>query len=377
MTSREPSVRAAAALPTPVHQPVRPAEEGPVDFDLMVAAFRRAAEQNPAEVVARHYRLGGGRVVIRCAGTALSDDIHAPMAHLQLDEAPEVAPDLEIEIWDERATGVGCQACVIGPDPEATGTVSIYGPGRFVLHQSPQARSVIDRRARRIVTWIADHERLTQYELGRPLHSDLLLWHRDRGIQAVHAGLVALGGEGVLFGGPGGSGKTTTALTCLRAGMAYLADDYVGLQLVADSTWLGHSLYSSTHLAPHHIKRFPDLIPHSRPGRMAREDKHLVLLERLYPGRFAASATIRVIALPRVVDATETRTRPASKIEVLRQLAPSSLFGLPYGSSGRKSFDAMVGLVESVPTVWLELGRDLEGIPRAVAALIGRKLPES
>jgi len=78
-----------------------------------------------------------------------------------------------------------------------------------------------------------------------------------------------------------------------------------------------------------------------------------------------------------VVDATETRTRPASKIEVLRQLAPSSLFGLPYGSSGRKSFDAMVGLVESVPTVWLELGRDLEGIPRAVAALIGRKLPES
>jgi len=56
---------------------------------------------------------------------------------------------------------------------------------------------------------------------------------------------------------------------------------------------VGCSLSPSTHLAPHHITRFPDLLPHARPGRLAGEDKHLVLLAPLYPAQLAAGAVIR------------------------------------------------------------------------------------
>lgn len=353
---------------------IRPEAGGPRDFRQMEEAFEAAGRQAPAEV--RHYRLGGRIAALRCAGRALAEAIDAPLAHLRCQpphDDGEVA--LRVDLWDQSATGVAAEECVVGPDPEATGRTFVYGRGQFVVHQSPHSRTITDRAQGLIVGWFAGVDRLTQYELGRPLHSDLLLWHRDRGIQAVHAGLVALDGEGVLFGGAGGAGKTTTALTCLRAGMAYLADDYVGLERTVDGTWLGHSLYASTHLAPHHILRFPDLLAHSRPGRLAREDKHLVLLERLYPGRFAPNARVRAVALPNVVDAEVTTVRPASKAEVLRRLAPSSLFQLPYGTSGRKSFDTMVSLIESVPTFWLDLGRRLESIPVAVAGLLGREVP--
>ncbi len=344
-----------------------PAQLGSDEFDRLAGGFRRAAAIS--SVVESRYRMAGRIVRLRVAGHRLATAVGRPLAHLRIQD-PSGAPSLAMDLWDEAATGISCEGCELGSEPEAPGSVTVYEGARHVLHVSPSVRTVMDRANGHLVGWVGSRDRLTQYELGRPLHSELLLWHRDRGIQAVHAGLVSDGTSGVLFGGPGGSGKTTTALTCLRAGLAYLADDYVGLERAADGRWTGHSLYCSAHLTPDHIQRFPDLIPHAIPGRLEREDKSLVLLGELYPRGFAPSTTIGAVALPRVAHTRETTLRPASKIEVLRQLAPSSLFQLPYGLSGRRSFDTLVSLVESVPTWWIDLGYDLEQIPRTIRTIL-------
>ncbi|HEX6644675.1 MAG TPA: hypothetical protein VF037_08355 [Gemmatimonadales bacterium] len=342
--------------------------DGQAVFDRLSGAFEAACAARPDEVVERTYRIAGAPVRLRVAGRALADAYDRPMSHLRT--PPNGPARLTVELWDESATGIACEGCVEGADPSAPGTVTVYEGGRHVRQQSPRTVTVTDRPGGRKIGWVSSTARLTQYELGRPLHSELLLWMRDRGIQAVHAGLVARGGVGVLFGGPGGSGKTTTAVTSLRAGFQYLADDYVGLERQDDGSWFGHSLYSSSHFEPHHLERFPDLLPHAMAGRLEREDKHMVLLSGLFPGGFADGARIAAVALPRVAPIEETRFRPASKVEVLRQLAPSSLFQLPYGVAGRRSFDTMVALVESVPTWWLELGRDLDSIPRAIGRML-------
>lgn len=348
---------------------MRSSAAGIETFERLSGAFRAACAARPDEVVERDYRIAGRPVRMRFAGRALGDAYDRPLAHLRAADRAE-SPDLVIDLWDEEATGIGCDDCVEGTDPNAHGTVTVYEGARHVKQQSPCTLTLTDREASAKVGWVSSAARLTQYELGRPLHSSLLLWMRDRGIQAVHAGLVARNGAGVLFGGPGGSGKTTTAVTCLRAGYQYLADDYVGLERLTDGAWFGHSLYSSSHFEPHHLQRFPDLAPHAMPGKLEREDKHMVLLSGLFPEGFANGAAIRAIALPRVVPRVETTFRPASKVAVLKQLAPSSLFQLPFLGAGRARFETMAALVESVPTYWLELGSHLPGIPEAIGRML-------
>jgi hypothetical protein len=156
------------------------------------------------------------------------------------------------------------------------------------------------------------------------------------------------------------------------AGLRFLADDYVGLEEKEDGTYVGHSLYSSSHFDPAHLERFPALVPHARPGTLPIEDKSLVLLADVFPGRFAPSATIRAVALPVVRDHEAARIRPARRSEALLRLAPSSILLLPHAGVSGDGFAKMARLLESVPVYWLELGRDLASIPARIEELLAR-----
>ena len=292
------------------------------------------------------------------------------MSHLQVPQRGPQSGELVVELWDEAETGVGCKGCNIVQYPTAQGTTIASADGRYVVITRSHTRTGFDRVQTGIVGWVSDAKALSLYELGRPLHSELLLWHRDRGLQAIHAGLVGRGQDGLLLGGPGGSGKSTTALTSLLAGLAYLADDYVAVEQHLDGRLTGHSVYCSTHLTPEHLLRFPDLAPYAIPGQLTREDKSLLLLSDMPNANLQSSVTIRAMAFPVVTDSTTTRFRPASRAHALLRLAPSSIMLLPYPDTMGESFKNLAALVERIPVYWLELGRDLAQIPEAVAALI-------
>lgn len=338
----------------------------------MEGAFRRARAACPAALEETHYRVCGRSVLVRVVGRGLSGAIERALRHLRVDSPPGAGSDLTVELWDEDETGVACHGCVAGDDLDAEGSLTVSPDGRFAVTERPQTKTVFDRRGQRIVGWVGDHARLTQYELGRPLHTELLQWHRDHDLLAVHAGLVARQGEGVLFGGPGGSGKSTVALTCLLAGYEYLADDYVGIERGSPGGYVGHSLYCSTHVDPEHLRRFPALRPHAMPGSLPREDKSLIMLSDAFEDRLARSARVRAIALPIVVDSDRSTLRPASKVESLVRLAPSSLLLFPYAGVGQTAFEQLSRIVERLPTYWLELGRNLDEIPLRVREILDR-----
>jgi len=279
---------------------------------------------------------------------------------------------LTVGLWDETETGIGIDGVEAREDLNEQGQSFASEDSITVLTARPQTRTAYHRVERRIYGWVADHQRLTQYELGRPLHAELMLWHKDRDVQAVHAGLVARHGDGVLFGGPGGSGKSSTALTCLKAGFEYMADDYVGLEAKPDGSYDGHSLFCSTHLEPNHLKRFPYLVPHAVPGRLPREDKSLVMLSEVLPQGLSQKARIRAVALPRVVGADRPTLRPASTIEALLRLAPSSLILLPYAGTFATEFEKLSEFLEDIPKYWLELGSEMAEIPDRIHELLER-----
>lgn len=339
-------------------------------FDDLAAGFELAVGRfGPASVLIRHYTLAGRPARVRVLGSRLAEALDRPFRHLRRGPAADADVRLFIDMWDEAETGMGVPGIEAAPDLAARGQVTASEDARILIHERAQTVAGFDRAARRVVGWVGDARHLTLYEQGRPLHSALLLWHQDRRVQPVHAGLVSLDGQGILLGGQGGSGKSTTALMCLKAGFQYQADDYVGVERTPDG-YVGHSMYSSTHLEPHHIERFPWLQPHAIPGSLPGEDKSLVLLADAKPDGLSAQASIRALALPCVVDAEATRVRPASRLEALLRLAPSTLLQLPHACATPDGLGRLGDMVETIPTFWLELGRDMERIPDRVARLL-------
>ena len=354
---------------------VRPGVTPAREFDDLKGGFEAAWEAHPDQRRERWFTFADRPVRFRIVGPGLADDVFRAFSHLEREAGNGASPEasaLEVGLWDEGETGVGVDGVKLHHDLNAQGASFASDDGTLVVTARPQTRTAYRRVERDLYGWIADHRRLTQYELGRPLHSELMLWHKDRDVQAVHAGLVAKNGDGILFGGPGGSGKSTTALTCLKAGFEYMADDYVGLELSEDGAYDGHSLFCSLHLEPNHLERFPYLVPHAVPGRLPREDKSLVLLSNVLPEGLSRKARIRAVALPRVVDADRPSLRPASTIEALLRLAPSSLILLPYAGTFAAEFEKLSVFLEDIPKYWLELGRGMDEIPDRIAELLER-----
>jgi hypothetical protein len=224
----------------------------------------------------------------------------------------------------------------------------------------------LDRTCDRIVGFTKSVTRLNLDERARPFHKMLSAWLEDRGVQFVHSGLITHAGKGILFVGNGGAGKSTSSISCLRAGMGYLGDDFIGLG-IEDGRFAGHGLYASCLLNVHHIKRFPDLQPLAHAPHYDYEQKFVLYLTEAFPNCLRQHIAIDAIMLPRVVDAEVTTFRPAKKAETLMAIAPTSVMLLP--RPNRAAFERLTQLVQNTPSYWLELGRNVDRIPAAVQAL--------
>ena len=335
----------------------------------MEAAFEEALRHD-SSVAESSYRFAGRVASVRVAGQRLAADIDLPFAHLHLSSGGVRNPHLRVDLWDQAFTGVPCPLPSPTQDLEAPGTIEPSPDGRFVTYRRAGTQFSFDRARRHLVGWVSDTDHLTQFERGRPFMGPLHLWHQDRDVHAVHAGLVSSEGRGVLFGGAGGVGKTTSALMCLDAGFTYLSDDYVGLETRDDGHAIGHSVFCSTHVAPKHLVNFPFLVPHARPGKLSIEDKSLVFLSEVVPERLGRKTDLRVIVLPRVAHQDDTTFRRASRAEALFRLAPSSVFLQRASLKGKRALDKLEHLVRHTPAYCLDLGKDPRVIPERVGEIL-------
>jgi hypothetical protein len=235
--------------------------------------------------------------------------------------------------------------------------------------QSRAATTVYCRDSRQIVGWIDSAAGLSPFERGKPLQPLLFAWQADLGIVPVHAGFVARQGRGVLLGGPGGSGKTTTSLLCLAAGFDYLGDDYIAVPPPGNRWPQGFSVFASAWLEPDHARNFGWLLEHAvmEPG----EEKRLVALSEVAGIRLRESADMVALVLPRVAGTRRTSYRPATKGEALRRLAPSSILQLPF-IAPRAALERMAAVASRLPTYWLDLGQDLAEIPLRVGEILAQ-----
>jgi len=302
--------------------------------------------------------LAGREVRVRTIGGTDVDALLVPLEHLRIPE-PSRDPDLTIDVWDDRVAVMGLPSDIAAaPWPPWQASVD----GRVISYRYADSAAAMDRAARRIVVAFVRAPSLRSR--GRPFNDPLRLWLADRRIQLLHAGLVARAGKGVIFGGANGSGKSTAALACLRAGYDYLGDDCVGFATNAGPHHVGYSIFGSVYLEPDHLRSaFPEVTT-AIAGQAPHEDKALVFPSLHFADRMTRSASIRALVLPRRSGRAHARVTPAPKGEALLRLAPSSVLGAP--RTHRDGLDDIASLVGAVPCYWLDLGDDPAEIPPRV-----------
>jgi hypothetical protein len=342
----------------------------------MNRAFDLACRAAPHEYVERWYILAGMVVRLRIAGRALAAHHEGAFAHLTLPVQPARTACCTIDLWDEAATGIPCPPAVTEEIASALRADLVINIGylqeaRIAWYAVRDGCAWLDRPANHMLGWYRDGQSMTVGERTRPLAPLLSIWQHDHGMTVMHAGLVAWHGRGVLFGGPGGTGKSTAALACLSHGFAYLGDDQIGLREWEDGRFTGYSLFNTTRVAPAHLARFPLLHPHAITSENPDDPKSLVFLSPILPEQVIPSVPIHAILLPRVCAISESRLQPASKGEALLRVAHSTVLQL-HPSPGREGLRYLARLTERVPTYWLELGHDLASIPAQVEAVCAR-----
>jgi hypothetical protein len=339
----------------------------------MLEAFGTAAARDPAGAPAEAYRFVGRPVRMRVAGSRLARTIGGAFTHLRSERAAASAETaLTISLWDGEETGVAPPLRYLRDvfdraRPFGLSLVAVSSDERVVGLQSGAATTIYCRDSRHIVGWIESAASLSPFERGKPLQPLLFAWQSDLRIVPVHAGLVARQGRGILLGGPGGSGKTTTSLLCLAAGFDYLGDDYIAVPPPGNRWPQGFSVFASAWLEPAHARNFGWLLEHAvgEPG----EDKRLVALSEVAGVRLGESADIVALVLPRVAGTPRTSYHPATKGEAFRRLAPSSILQLPLVAP-RRALERMAAVTSRLPTYWLDLGQDLAEIPLRVGDIL-------
>jgi hypothetical protein len=353
----------------------------PSDDDIaqMIEPTRRtcdlAMQSRTEPVTVTRFRFAGQPVVMRVAGTTLAGHMNAAFEQLRCDDPDDTPAALQIDVWDRARTGIGCPGVAWVPDSTQildSGIINSYADEEIIRYERGHYVTTLDRAGSRLFSCRADGANLALYERAKPFDMMLARWYYDQGVQQIHVGLVSKNGDGVVFVGAGGSGKSTCTLACALAGWDFLGDDHNGLELTPDGECIGHSIYNAARVTDDHLQRFPELAPFEIKPASEWDHKSMLLLSRIPAIRTVPSTRIRAVVMPRVVGEGPCRWQKASKVQTLIALAPTSLRG-PL-NAGYGGFSNLTDFIPRMPCFRLEIGRDVADIPACVDKILAEAM---
>lgn len=301
------------------------------------------------------------------AGPRLGQEFMPALAHLAT--SPVANPDATLQIWDSASTGIPmipppCQQTAFTDRGDIWGFSSLAI--RSAFHWSEYSVSLLDTAEGRGIYWIDNVEALPYWAKSSPMRS-LFHWLMEaRGLQLVHAAAVGTEHGGVLITGKGGVGKSTTALAGLTAGMFYIGDDYLIVGL--DPEPRAFTLYSTAKLELHQVNQFPQLAPLVGDQTPGEGEKVVLYLYPTHQPQIVGSLPLKWILTPGFGEGLETHFEPISAVELHRAAAFTTMSQLPH--AGLKTHDFIGAMIARTPGCRIRLGRDILGVPKAIAGLL-------
>jgi hypothetical protein len=330
-------------------------------------ACRRAFRSAPS-TEAWNYRMAGCRLRLEFAGVALRERITRVLEHLR-EPAGEGEPDLVLRCWDDAETGSGMAL----PEP-----VDVYRLKNHCVTTLTQERyrtfyqkwlqvvSLLDLAENKGFYCCYDSAALPLYEKAGPMRPVLNAFFNGRGIQIVHAAAVGdARGTVVLAGGPG-SGKSSTALACLEAGMGYLGDDLCALS--AGEAPAAYGLFNTAKMRIDTLERFPRLASLATRFSEFGEEKSYFHVHEHFPSQMARQGPVRALLLPRVAGSGPTRLDKAGAMDAMRALVPHTT--VQVAKSDNRGGAIMMDFIARVPAYHLTLGENTAEVPALIARLL-------
>lgn len=342
-------------------------QDAPTTFFSSARTCFQAAVDQAGGTIDRSYAIAGHPIRLRFAGESLIPFITSALEHLRTENCAE--PALQICIWDSTSTNSSMVASPWTKDAFAQhGIIPEYNTERIctIFQPGENTLNMLDLEENSAIYWRKNIHNIPYYTVGAPLRSLFHWWMHHNSRQLLHAAAVGTPEGGVLIVGKGGSGKSTTALSCLQSGLVYAGDDYTLLSL--DPEPYVHSLYSTAKLNVGHIDHLPFLVPLIYNKQPSEEDKYVLLLNQHCPEKVSKGFPIKAILVPTVTGKPETRLRATTAMHALTALAPSTIFQMAGNRS--ESFENISRLVKKVPAYVLECGTDIPRIPRVISDLL-------
>jgi len=323
--------------------------------------------------------VAGRRLRVRCVDGIHSCHLSLALAHLRHEF--DGNGDFTIHVWDGEVAGAPSNSLLAsylqtlyrdwtancGTRGELRGFHSPAVPAFYM--PGPDVLNLVDAANGKAFFLKRDSSPLPYWEAGSPFRAILHSWLSGFGLQFVHGGAVGENGRGVLLAGRGGSGKSTTTLLCLNAGMDYAGDDYCAVDCNAP-IYL-HSLYNTAKLLPRDLDRFPELRQRIwNPQSLVENslDKATFFLADLAPERMSSGFALRALLVPRVSAERDSYLTPCGPATAMTAIVPSTVAQLP--NSVQADMDRMAYLASNLPAYILHLGSDLAQIPEVVRSAL-------
>ena len=190
---------------------------------------------------------------------------------------------------------------------------------------------------------------------GSPLQVILHAWFREQGLQLTHTAAVGTETAAILMTGKGGSGKSTTTLSCLAQGLYSVGEDYCLLKPGSEPH--AYSVYQSAKLEKNTRTLFPDYERFIVNTEAAKTEKALMYYEDLFPGQIKKALPVRAIMSLSVGGGPLPLMQTQDKQAALQDLMMSTLAQLPFYHP--KTLEILKEVVDQVPCFRLELGRNI------------------
>lgn len=314
-----------------------------------------------------YYRIGDTTVCLKFAGDSLIPFLTRALDHLRLSAITTV--DLTICIWDSESTQVE-----MIPPPCArdcfTDRGDIWGFNsrriKAAFHWIEDSVNLIDLETKVGIFWIQTSQTLPFWVHASPLRTLFHWWMEKNGCQLLHAAAIGTEQGAVLVSGKGGVGKSTTALSCLEAGLFYLADDYVITRL--DPAPMVYSLYSTAKLNADHVEKFPALLKYVSNTESIDKEKAVMFLSPPMGKQIVSQMPLRAILTPAITDREDSTIRPVSRWEMQSAMSFTTMSQLP--NIGPQTYDYICRLIDTLPHYILEIGKDFTRIPETVSEII-------
>lgn len=337
------------------------ARDPEVYFEELMGQFRKAVARS-STASTRYFKIGPYRAKFLFACESLASALTAPFQHLEIDPLESV--DLMIGFWDSQASGIPLQP-PRWSDLQGS-RLTLHGQGHFIQYDFvSEILHAYRSKDRCAVYWMKDAKHGYYSELVCPVRAVFHWMGQESSLQLIHGGAIGDKDGAVILVGKGGSGKSSSCTAALQSELFFLGDDYCLVDTGAPAKVYG--LYASTKLNPDMLAMFPHL-GDFRITTERSDDKPSFLIYRPYKERLVPERPLKAILMPSVSGRKETRILPASSIHALQALAPSTLFqstGL-----GDASFKKMAKLSRALPCFRLEVGTDLDEIPRSIGKLL-------